>query len=67
VPPEPGRVHLTYRWFVEDDTYLKPVDRRHELNNFLLEAGGYIGYSARRRSLTTWALARTLDPPDHRL
>ena len=63
--PAPGRVHSTYRWVVEDDTYLGTIDLRHELNDFLLQAGGHIGYSirpsARRRGLATWALARTLE------
>jgi len=65
VPPEPGWVHCTYRWIVEADTYLGAIALRHELNDFLLEAGGHIGYSirpsARRRGLATWALARTLE------
>ncbi|WP_432545072.1 GNAT family N-acetyltransferase [Kineococcus sp. SYSU DK002] len=65
VPPAPGWVHSTYRWVVENDTYLGTIDLRHELNDFLLEAGGHIGYSirpsARRRGLATWALARTLE------
>jgi predicted acetyltransferase len=65
VPPEPGWVHCTYRWIVEDDTHLGAIALRHELNDFLLEAGGHIGYSirpsARRRGLATWALARTLE------
>jgi len=63
--PAPGRVHSTYRWVVEDDTYLGTIDLRHELNDSLLEAGGHIGYSirpsARRRGLATFALACTLE------
>jgi len=65
VSPEPGRVHSTYRWVVEGDTYLGAIDLRHELNDFLFEAGGHIGYSirhsARRRGLATWALFHTLE------
>jgi predicted acetyltransferase len=65
VAPAPGRVHSTYRWVVEHDTYLGTIDLRHELNDILLDAGGHIGYSirpsARRRGLATWALARTLE------
>ncbi len=65
VPPVPGWVHCTYRWIVEDGTYLGAIALRHELNDFLFEAAGHIGYSvrpsARRRSLATWALARTVE------
>jgi len=65
VPPAPGWVHCTYRWVVEDNTYLGTIALRHELNDFLFDAAGHIGYSirpsARRRGLATWALARTLE------
>jgi predicted acetyltransferase len=58
-PLEPGRVHCTYRWIVEDDRVLGAIALRHELNGF-----GHIGYgirpSARRRGLATWALGRIL-------
>ena len=64
VAPAPGWVRSTYRWIVADQTYLGTIDLRHDLNDFLLEAGGHIGYSvrpaARRRGLATWALAQTL-------
>jgi predicted acetyltransferase len=52
VAPAPGRVHSTYRWIVEHDTYLGTIDLRH---------GYSIRPSARRRGLATWALARTLE------
>ncbi|MFD3876120.1 GNAT family N-acetyltransferase [Streptomyces sp. NPDC058623] len=47
LPVEQGRVHATYWWIVEDDTYLGAIDLRHYLNAFLLDAGGHIGYSVR--------------------
>ncbi|MEU8437859.1 GNAT family N-acetyltransferase [Streptomyces sp. NPDC029216] len=61
---EQGRVHATYWWITEGDTYLGAIDLRHYLNAFLLDAGGHIGYSvrpsARRRGLAGWALGRVL-------
>jgi predicted acetyltransferase len=64
IPPEEGRVHATCWWVVEDDTYLGTISLRHELNEFLLRAGGHIGYgirpSARGRGLATWALRSVL-------
>lgn len=63
-PPADGRVHSSYWWIVEDERYLGAIALRHELNAFLLEAGGHIGYgvrpSARRRGLATWALSAVL-------
>ncbi|KOU32809.1 GCN5 family acetyltransferase [Streptomyces sp. WM6372] len=63
-PVEQGRVHATYWWITEDDTYLGAIDLRHYLNGFLLDAGGHIGYgirpSARRRGLAGWALGSVL-------
>src|SRR5690242_12027209 len=35
----------TKRWIVEGDTFLGFLSVRHELNDFLLEEGGHIGYS----------------------
>lgn len=62
--PPPGLVRSTYRWIAADDTYLGGIDLRHELSDFLLQAGGHIGYSvrptARRQGLATWALGQTL-------
>lgn len=64
VPTAPGRVHATYWWVAEDDTYLGAIALRHALNDFLLQAGGHVGYSirpsARRRGLATWALREVL-------
>ena len=65
VPPDEGRVHATYRWIVEDGTYLGAITLRHELNEELLDRGGHIGYglrpSARRRGIATWALGEVLE------
>ena len=65
VPPPAGWVHATHWWIVEDATMLGAISLRHELNDFLLDAGGHIGYgirpSARRRGLATWALGEVLD------
>lgn len=62
--PLPGRVPCTYWWIVEGDTVLGAISLRHELNDFLLRAGGHIGYgirpSARGRGLATWALGEAL-------
>ncbi|GIE74577.1 acetyltransferase [Actinoplanes philippinensis] len=59
-----GWVPCTFRWIVEGDRYLGAIALRHELNDFLLEAGGHIGYglrpSARGNGLASWALARIL-------
>jgi predicted acetyltransferase len=73
IPPAAGSVHCTYWWIVEDDEVLGAIALRHELNDFLLRAGGHIGYgvrpSARRRGLASFALgevlayARKLDLP----
>ncbi|WP_430501509.1 GNAT family N-acetyltransferase [Micromonospora trifolii] len=63
-PLDAGRVPCTYRWIVEDDRVLGGIALRHELNDYLLQVAGHIGYgirpSARRRGLATWALGRML-------
>lgn len=64
IPVADGWVHATYWWIVEQDTYLGAISLRHQLNDFLLRAGGHIGYglrpSARGRGLATWALGVVL-------
>ncbi|SDS22338.1 GNAT family N-acetyltransferase [Actinoplanes derwentensis] len=59
-----GWVRCSFRWIVEGDRYLGAIALRHELNDFLLDAGGHIGYgirpSERKRGLATWALAEVL-------
>lgn len=64
IPVGEGLVPATYWWIAERDTYLGAITLRHALNDFLLRAGGNIGYgirpSARRRGLATWALGAVL-------
>ncbi|MEV6597587.1 GNAT family N-acetyltransferase [Actinoplanes sp. NPDC051346] len=64
IPAAAGWVHCSYWWIVEDDEVLGSIALRHELNEFLLEAGGHIGYgvrpAARRRGLASRALAEVL-------
>ncbi|WP_306215985.1 GNAT family N-acetyltransferase [Actinoplanes sp. RD1] len=64
VPPAEGWVHCSYRWIVEGGDVLGSIALRHELNDFLLEAGGHIGYgvrpAARGRGLASWALGEML-------
>jgi predicted acetyltransferase len=64
IPAAEGQVHATNWWIVEDATYLGAISLRHTLNDFLLDAGGHIGYgvrpTARRRGLATWALRGVL-------
>jgi predicted acetyltransferase len=43
IPLEPGKVHATYWWISEADAYLGAITLRHDLNAFLLEAGGTSG------------------------
>ena len=60
-----GLVPDTKRWIAEDGELLGFLSVRHELNDFLLEEGGHIGYSvrpsARRRGLASYACAWGLD------
>ncbi len=63
-PVPTGRVHCSYWWITEDRAVLGAIALRHDLNDFLLTAGGHIGYgvrpSARRRGLAGWALGQVL-------
>jgi predicted acetyltransferase len=56
-PAGEGRVHASYWWITEDDTYLGAITLRHELNDFLLGAGGHIGYGI-RPSAAAWPPGR---------
>lgn len=64
IPAAPGLVHASYWWMAERDTYLGSISLRHGLNDFLLNAGGHIGYgvrpSARGQGLAAWALRSVL-------
>ena len=63
-PRKPGYVPCTYLWIVDGGTFLGSLAIRHELNEFLLNEGGHIGYSvrpaARRRGHAAAALAKAL-------
>lgn len=60
-----GFVASTVRWVEQEGRLVALVHLRHELNAFLLQDGGHIGYAvrptARRRGVATAALAATLE------
>jgi predicted acetyltransferase len=63
-PAGEGRVHASYWRITGDGACLGAITLRHELSDFLLRAGGHIGYgirpSARGRGPATWALQPVL-------
>src|SRR6476660_8656317 len=42
---KPGYVPCTYLWIADGGTFLGSLAIRHELNGYLLNEGGHIGYS----------------------
>lgn len=44
---KPNRVAQTTYWLVEGDRFIGQIGIRHELNDFLLNYGGHIGYGVR--------------------
>jgi predicted acetyltransferase len=62
---DPVKVPCSYFWIVEDGEFLGYLALRHELNEWLLEEGGHIGYSIRpsrrRQGHAARALALSLD------
>ncbi|MFB4349445.1 GNAT family N-acetyltransferase [Microbacterium sp. CR_7] len=60
-----GSVHNDLYWIVDDGEVVGFVSFRHELNDYLREAGGHIGYavreSRRRRGYASAGLALALD------
>jgi predicted acetyltransferase len=47
-PVKPDWVHCTSLWWAEGDEYIGRMSIRHELNYWLRELGGHIGYDVRR-------------------
>ncbi|RLV49605.1 GNAT family N-acetyltransferase [Nocardioides mangrovicus] len=68
--PEPGKVRCTHLWWVAGEEYLGRIGVRHELDDWLAELGGHIGYdvrpSRRRQGHATAMLAAAL-PTAHAL
>lgn len=64
-PPRPDWVPCTYLWVTEGDEVIGSLAIRHELNAWLLDQGGHIGYSIRpsrrRQGHASRALALALD------
>lgn len=68
ISPKEGWVHASLFWIVDDsepNRVLGSLHLRHELNDFLREEGGHIGYgvrpSARGRGVATAALKAALE------
>lgn len=58
---KPGYVACTYLWIVEDGTVIGSLAIRHELNDYLLNEGGHIGYSVRPSACRRGHAAQALE------
>ena len=69
--PSPGFVPDTTYWAVIENDVVGRISIRHELNRFLLQVGGHIGYivrpSARRKGYASQMLTLVLQTPRARL
>jgi predicted acetyltransferase len=65
IRPDEGLVHNDLYWIIDDGEVVGFVSFRHELNDWLEQFGGHIGYgvraSRRRRGYAAAALRLTLD------
>lgn len=65
VPAPEGRVHNDLYWLTDDGEVVGFVSLRHELNDWLHQFGGHIGYAVRptrrRQGIARAGLALTLD------
>jgi predicted acetyltransferase len=65
IPPPPEKVRSDYFWITDADEVVGFIATRHDLNAFLLESGGHVGYSVcpsrRREGHARRALALALD------